>query len=810
MTLHQTWTRTPLPSAAVAAAVARAGARIPPLWPLTDSVAVNPFLGLSELDSTGAAARLAEVAGARLTMPRQYYAQAIAEGRIQNVDLAAALAEAEDLPWTVAALERHAAGAEAARPAPLPTVAEVVGAHARRDYARLLVERISAWASAYFDADQASWRSPWAERAPYAAWRAEALRDRTPELMGVKGFRASVRRQPETAREAIHHALQRLGLEPAALEKYLHRLLMSIAGWAGHARYRAWESARYDRGEDDTMAELLAVRLAWELALLDCASAPEVTTDWARTRTRYAEPARLSEAQRADLVLQAALEQSWQRELAAALAAPVATATEAARVQAVFCIDVRSEVLRRALETVAPGVETKGFAGFFGLALAYRPLGEEAARAQCPALVAPSLAVHEEPLGDDAASWQRRHLLRRRLTRGLQVFKSAAVASFSSVETFGLAYAGKLLLDGLGWPRGATAVAARPPRLSGATVEARVGSAEKMLRGMALTRDFARLVLLVGHGATTANNPQASALNCGACGGHSGAANARVAAELLNDPAVRAGLVGRGIDVPAATRFVAALHDTTTDELRLFDSDLLSAAHAEDLGWLRARLDAAATYARSERARRLGVAADADAERALRSRSRDWSQTRPEWGLAGCGAFIAAPRQRVAGRDLGGRAFLHCYDWRQDDNHEVLELIMTAPLVVASWISLQYYGSTVDNRVFGSGNKTLHNVVGGTLGVLEGQAGDLRGGLALQSVHNGRRYVHEPVRLCAVIEAPVEAMTAIIRKHPELRRLLDNGWLYLFALGRNGRLTRRYAGDLRWTEVEPRQAELAA
>ncbi|MCB0187394.1 MAG: DUF2309 family protein, partial [Caldilineaceae bacterium] len=141
--------------------------------------------------------------------------------------------------------------------------------------------------------------------------------------------------------------------------------------------------------------------------------------------------------------------------------------------------------------------------------------------------------------------------------------------------------------------------------------------------------------------------------------------------------------------------------------------------------------------------------------------SRDWSQVRPEWGLAGCAALIVAPRERTYGRDLGGRAFLHSYDWRQDRDFTILELIMTAPMVVASWINLQYYGSTVDNQRFGSGNKVLHNVVG-TLGVLEGNGGDLRVGLPWQSVHDGENYVHEPLRLSVVIEAPLPAITDVI------------------------------------------------
>jgi uncharacterized protein len=156
---------------------------------------------------------------------------------------------------------------------------------------------------------------------------------------------------------------------------------------------------------------------------------------------------------------------------------------------------------------------------------------------------------------------------------------------------------------------------------------------------------------------------------------------------------------------------------------------------------------------------------------------------------------------RTRGLDLGGRAFLHDYDWRKDNGFGVLALIMTAPMVVASWINLQYYGSTVNNRAFGSGNKVLHNVVG-QLGVLEGNAGDLKVGLPWQSVHDGDRFVHEPLRLNVIIEAPEDVLSQMIAAHPSVRDLVDNGWVHLFRIAEDGRTLRRYVGGLVWEGTE--------
>ena len=296
------------------------------------------------------------------------------------------------------------------------------------------------------------------------------------------------------------------------------------------------------------------------------------------------------------------------------------------------------------------------------------------------------------------------------------------------------------------------------------------------LRNMSLNpRQLAPIVLLCGHGGQTENNPYASSLDCGACGGHKGDVNARFAAALLNDPAVRQGLRERGMPVPDDTVFTAGLHNTTTDDVVLFDNPKLSAGQRAELErWLQS----ASRRARRDRNPSLP---EATVDKTVQARSRYWSEVRPEWGLAGNAAFIAAPRWRTRGVDLGGRAFLHDYDPAADPDGSVLTLILTAPVIVASWINLQYYGSTVNNQLFGSGNKVLHNVVG-RFGVWEGNAGDLRTGLPLQSLHDGARWVHKPLRLQVIVDAPRERIDRILRNNASIRDLVTNQWIHLLAL----------------------------
>jgi uncharacterized protein YbcC (UPF0753/DUF2309 family) len=781
-------------------AVDRACRAIPPAWPLASSVAVNPFLGQTGDSLATAGARLARVAGVAVTMPRNWYLQKIAAGEISDEDLADAWvsAPAHLRPADLPAL-KAAAALDVPQMAALPTIADLAAEMSGIDWPGLIADRFGAWAAGYFDEGQALWAAPRGLGA-YAAWRAVATHDLTPEIAGLSGFALHVSEGPESAAAAVARVADRIGLSAGAMETYFHQMLMTQGGWAQYARYKLWQ-AELAGGSDETIADFLAIRLIWEEALF-IRYEGAVADAWTSVRTSHASPVTPTPDLVIDGILQEAAERSAQRALAATLAERVPPKSEdRPALQAAFCIDVRSEVFRRALESVSPDIRTLGFAGFFGLTTSHRRFASDIEELRLPVLLNP--AVRSRSGGPERETRDQSARVKARATRAWGRFKLAAVSSFAFVEATGPIYVGKLISDALGLRRGG-APNDPAPRLDPALdLAARTKAAAAVLRAMSLTGGFARLVLLAGHGANVVNNPHASALHCGACGGYSGEVNARLLAGLLNDPEVRTGLVRNGIQILADTLFMAALHDTTTDQVTLYAEDHPSAAHHRDIKQAKTWLAAAGKIARTERALRLPRAAH---EASVPKRSRDWAETRPEWALAGCKAFIAAPRSRTAGRSLAGRAFLHDYDWMQDKSFGVLELILTAPVVVASWISLQYYGSTVAPEVFGGGNKLLHNVTGG-IGVVEGNGGTLRAGLPWQSVHDGERFVHEALRLSVCIEAPREAMTEILNRHDNVRALFDNGWLHLFALDDQGRMAWRYAGDLQWCAIKPVEAE---
>jgi uncharacterized protein YbcC (UPF0753/DUF2309 family) len=787
------------------AAVELACTRIAPTWPLDRFIAVNPFWPRTDHPLPTVAGELAALSGASLLMPRAWYAGEWRAGRLRSEHLREAIAECGADVTEEELIALFWTGEP--KPYRRPLVVDVMEELRRRDHELtwrdFVMERVSRFCASYFDDGQAQ-ISGVREGGFYASWRFRAQTDQTPYLfMELDGYRATVASLPYTADEMIARGFADLGVPLAEGERFFSSLLLDVNGWASWCAYLRW-TARLGGGDDDHLRELLAIRLAWEWILLS-SSDENIRAEWTFAMKSWAAIDRAAQLARSDdWTLQRAVEIAWLSQVRPMLSRGFdATRPEAPRLQAAFCLDVRSEVFRRALEAQGPGIQTLGVAGFFGVPIEYAPLASDSARPQLPGLLAPKYRVTDVGVPEGLEATRRARL---DAAHAWKAFKSSALSSFAFVDSMGLFFARNLFQDasGRGTPRSDHHDRAglkdaedrmRMPRLtsrvdgSPLAAEERCQIAESFLRTMGLTRGFARLVLLVGHGSETKNNPHGAGYDCGACCGQPGDVNARAAAALLNDAEVRAGLVARGIEVPATTLFLGALHNTTTDQVTLFDEGAAPATHQNDLVDVRAALDRASVVTRRERAPKLGLAdlSDEKLHAAVVKRARNWAEVRPEWGLAGNAAFIVAPRERCQHIDLEGRVFLHDYRSEDDKDDTILEAVMLGPVVVAHWINFQYYASTVDNARYGCGNKVLHNIVGGHLGVFEGNGGDLRIGLSLQSLHDGERWVHSPLRLAVFIEASRPAIDRVLEKHEKVKELVDNEWLHLFQLDKGTR-----------------------
>ncbi|MFM2092416.1 MAG: hypothetical protein RLZZ127_2905 [Planctomycetota bacterium] len=728
---------------------------VAPIWSLRDLVAVNPYQGFAHLDPVAAEEVVRRRLHAAVLPPWAMLRSGFQGGAFSADDVAAARTAADapaPAPDAGAILARLAdAGWTGNADAGVRSIAAQLAALTGTDWPAALAEDLGRFLAARYDQGVARWALP-DLGGLWTTWRAWMRHDRALAARGAGAAAAAIQALPADAAAARAALIRRLDLGPAALEDYLGRLLGELPGWSGWLRQRTWPAAAGEPGE---LPDLLTIRLAQDLALaaLTPGLAPQVPAD--PDGTVVADRA-------ARLVVVAAWERAVRRRIAAGFRPVAATAARPA-MQAVLCIDVRSEGLRRALEAADDGIETYGFAGFFAMPVAVPEAG--GARPQCPVLLPAGPAVALQRPAAPA------------LGRIAGAVRRSAAGGFAAMETLGLGSAFSLAAGALGLggrahrhdEDGALAVDHLP-------LDERLALLKGMLANLGLGAPHARLVLLCGHDSSTANNPQAGGLACGACGGHSGAVNARVAARLYNDPALRRLLAESA--PPADSVAVAGVHDTTTDEVRICDRALVPASHGDDLARLERALAAAGASHRARRAAGLAGLPGGDLLAALRARGTDWAEVRPEWGLAGNAAFIAAPRALTAGADLGGRCFLHSYDEARDPTGAVLQLILTAPVVVASWINLQYWASTVDPARLGSGDKLVHSITGG-IGVSAGGRGDLLPGLAYQSVHDGAKPRHEPLRLQVIVAAQAERIDAVVAGHAHLRDLVERGWIGL-------------------------------
>lgn len=792
--------------------------KIPPLWPLKSFVAVNPFLEWVDQPFDQVVRQINQIVPGGMLIERSYFRDKFDDGKIlpshlknafnelkSQADAAARPFNFEGFPeqQLVSWLD-HTAQNDSSLPTLLAMIDQTTGSHWEND----VTNEISTWLGHYLDHGQAVWSLPGKAKPILEAWLEFASLSRNIEFLGLKNFRKFVKSLPVscTTDELLQSLLERLDLPPRMAHVLLMRELQTLSGWASALKFREKQQP-----ETKQVAALLAIRLTYVVAIYQQFATPQV----ARIKNAYYqnhEQQRESESLTLHLIWQLANEIAYREELFGILpsssrAPDSVSVAQRPDAQLVFCIDVRSEPMRRAVESTHSNYATMGYAGFFGVPIAANPFGSEQSTQRCPVILDPPYQVSETPQNpEDHQMALQRHQRHTGLNDLFKTFKDSAISCFTFVETTGLCYAWNLARDS--WRQSPTRTKAhfkpildpedlRNQQDKTAPQVARLGIppadqvklAQGIIKALNLGQNAARLVVLCGHGATTHNNPYDSGLQCGACGGHAGDLNAQLAAEMLNRPSLRSQLKSESAEfsLPEDTIFVAARHDTTLDQVTLFDEHLIPESHQQDLANLKNHLEQASQLASLQRAPKLGIAAvsPASIQAELARRAADWSQVRPEWGLAGNAAFIIADRKITRDCDLSGRAFLHHYQNDQDPEGELLAGILGGPLVVGSWINLQYFASSSNNQAFGSGNKTLHNI-SGTHGVQLGNGGDLKTGLPLQSIHDGQTLQHEPIRLHVLIEAPTDKARYAIAQNPTIQNLYNNHWLHFFAIDTKG------------------------
>lgn len=640
------------------------------------------------------------------------------------------------------------------------------------------------WLQLYSDEGQATIKMPSKEKSFYLAFRDLAIFDDRLHQNSIQS-KAPLNSLPENSEAILEEYLKRLDIEEKDYTIFLTLLLTTLPGWASYIKYKTeWSNSSWSQ------VDYLAVRIV--ITYLLWPNAKDIIL-WHNACLKTSNPSILEKAQ--------AIEVDYRTELLHELSQKSIENNNTSEAQWVFCIDVRSEPFRHALESVGHH-ETFGFAGFFGIPASITNNTTGETHASCPVLLKPKHSIVESPCTSkkclqDEKGYQRVTLFKKiyqslkynfttpfSLVEALGVFSGLwmGVKTFSPTLYMKLKY---LIYKPMRSPQDVE------PNITSISYDDQALYAESVLRMIGLTRNFSPMVIFCGHGSHTENNAYSTALDCGACGGHAGGSNAKILAAILNQEKIRKHLADHDIHIPNETIFIAAEHNTTTDEVTIYNNEKLPF-----LTKIKNDLQKARDLNNAFRLSKLNVKNGKLNE--ARKRAYDWAQVRPEWGLTGNAAFIIAPRELTRGLHLEGRCFLHSYDYKEDTAGNFLRAILTAPVVVAQWINMQYFFSTINNVAYGGGSKITKNITG-KIGIMQGNASDLMTGLPLQSLHyNDSDRAHIAQRLQVFVLAHRDILDKIIKTETILERLFGNGWIHLISINPEDRKTYLLNRDFSW------------
>ena len=754
---------------------------IAPLWPLKSFVAVNPFWNVKEKIFHNALCQLGSLSGQSLFMPLNYYINEYENKKINDEDILKSMDLSSDIgimfPRNCSQFLEESRTCDESQ-LNYKTYSELLSDFLNIRAKEHIVEEISKYCASYFNVEKSSIGLNCTYKRLYLQWRDLIKSDRSFEFLGY-GSSELFASLPEDPSNLIEQCLQILGVvEELDLKLYLMKICHHMLGWCSHVSFQLWQQNLHlpsdARGTkiEDVIALFLYYECLQKMAKQEASAMwSEFYSSQSNTFRKYENTLRQKET--LQVIWQRACEWSYQKKVVKQITQfgfQNKEQNDISKVQMVFCIDVRSETIRRKIESTLPIVSTHGFAGFFGVTLKREQDNE--ASYHCPVLISPKIDVTELPNYKN----KRKNSLKGFLIK----FKQGFLSSFIFVELWGILSIFNILkktfpLQFLYRNKKMNLLFKVASHQNNMTEENQFSTAINFLTHLGV-REYSDTVIICGHGSITTNNAFASSLQCGACGGHSGHYNAEFICSLLNNKNIRNRIQQDGkFKLRDTTHFIPAVHETVSDEI-IFLNDDLSKKNLTLFSELQVGFYRASKEAQQEKQGLSNINSSNAFER-----SSFWGEVRPDWALAKNAAFFVAPRKRTKDISLQGRAFLHNYEMSNDADKKTLELILTAPMVVTNWINMQYYASSVCPEIYGAGNKVLHNIEG-RFGVVEGNGGDLKIGLPFQSVHDGTQLVHEPLRLSVFIEARSEDVEKIIESHDNVRHLVDNQWLHIFLI----------------------------
>ncbi len=612
---------------------------------------------------------------------------------------------------------------------------------------------------------------------------------------------------PESPQAFITQCLSELAVPNTHFKEYILQLLWQIKGWVGFIK---WQQQHPNNPQflktlqpEEIVAVWLALEVYWkkthtkELGDFSvCYKLPNVNTQpnqfnqiWQNYLNKNQNQINLPfNFQDLHWIWQHAFELEYQSSLEKSLLKQHRKNSNnkvTAKAQWVFCIDVRSEGLRRHIER-QNHYETFGFAGFFGFVFQLYQGNQQYVTNQCPALLEPSILVELQQYSQSLCK-----VTSKSISKSIQSNRKALLASFVTYDSFGFWFALTLLLKNYSLPlleslKRLCRIGSQKSHAPNFTIQLSKEDARNVdslaqggvnfLKSIGLTTQFSEFVIICGHSATTTNNPYQAGLDCGACGGNSGMSNAIVAAQILNRAEIRDKVALLGIDIPKNTVFIAACHDTCLDKVMWYeDPQLLSQSQKKSLQEIKKHAFVAGQSCQQERIKLL------PGDKNVFRRAKHWAELIPEWGLANNAAMVIGPRTLTESLDLSRRVFLHSYDANIDPNGTLLANIFSGPVVVAHMINSQYYFSATDPLNYSSGNKAVHNLLP-NIGVMEGNQSDLKYGLPEQSVFFQTQRLHEPQRLWVYIDAEDTIIQKLISENETVNALVKGHWITVKSL----------------------------